>query len=136
MKTQISLLFLALSLGGCVTAEDEYGSITPRTVVVEQGMQSGMASHYSLAGHRTASGQMANPSGMTAAHRSLPFGTVVRVTNTRNGRSTLVTINDRGPFVRGRVIDLTTAAARDIGFVGVTPVTIEVMERPQAYARR
>ncbi len=136
MKTQISLLFLGLALGGCVTSQDEVGSIGSQAPAYSQGMQSGMASHYSMAGHRTASGQMANPYGMTAAHRTLPFGTVVRVTNTRSGRSTLVTINDRGPFVRGRVIDLTTSAAREIGFVGVAPVTIEVVERPQNFARR
>ena len=89
--------------------------------------QSGLASHYSHAGNRTASGERANPSGMTAAHRSLPFGTRVKVTNRKNGRAVVVRINDRGPFVRGRVIDLTTAAARAIGFSGVAPVTLAVL---------
>jgi rare lipoprotein A len=89
--------------------------------------QSGMASHYSHVGHRTASGERANPGGMTAAHRSLPFGTRVQVTNRKNGRSVVVRINDRGPFVRGRVIDLSTAAARAIGFSGVAPVTLAVL---------
>jgi rare lipoprotein A len=89
--------------------------------------QSGMASHYSHAGKRTASGEPANPGGMTAAHRSLPFGTRVMVTNRKNGRSVVVRINDRGPFVRGRVIDLSTAAARAIGFSGVAPVTLAVL---------
>jgi peptidoglycan lytic transglycosylase len=89
--------------------------------------QSGLASHYSHVGHRTASGEHANPSGMTAAHRSLPFGTRVKVTHRKNGRSVVVRINDRGPFVRGRVIDLTTAAARAIGFSGVAPVTLAVL---------
>jgi rare lipoprotein A len=66
---------------------------------------------------------------MTAAHRSLPFGTRVRVTNKRNGRSVVVTINDRGPFVRGRVIDLSTGAATVIGMIsaGVAPVSLEVL---------
>ena len=64
---------------------------------------------------------------MTAAHRSLPFGTRVQVTNRKNGRSVVVRINDRGPFVRGRVIDLSTAAARAIGFAGVAPVTLAVL---------
>jgi rare lipoprotein A len=86
-----------------------------------------MASHYSHAGKRTASGETANPGGMTAAHRSLPFGTRVKVTNRNNGRSVVVRINDRGPFVRGRVIDLSTAAARVIGFSGVAPVTLAVL---------
>lgn len=89
--------------------------------------QSGLASHYSHAGKRTASGEHANPGGMTAAHRSLPFGTRVQVTNRKNGRSVVVRINDRGPFVRGRVIDLSTAAAHAIGFSGVAPVTVAVL---------
>jgi rare lipoprotein A len=89
--------------------------------------QSGPASHYSHAGKRTASGERANPGGMTAAHRSLPFGTRVKVTNRKNGRSVVVRINDRGPFVGGRVIDLSTAAARAIGFSGVAPVTLAVL---------
>jgi rare lipoprotein A len=63
---------------------------------------------------------------MTAAHRSLPFGTKVRVTNRRNGRSVVVRINDRGPFVRGRVIDVTPAGARALGFSGLAPVVVAV----------
>ena len=77
--------------------------------------QSGIASVYAYAGERTASGERAKPSGLTAAHRTLPFGTRVRVTNNSNGRSVVVRINDRGPFVAGRHIDLTPAAARAIG---------------------
>jgi rare lipoprotein A len=86
--------------------------------------QSGIASVYAYAGERTASGEHARPSGFTAAHRTLPFGTRVRVTNKSNGRSVVVRINDRGPFVRGRVIDLTPAAARALGFNGLTNVTL------------
>src|SRR5436305_173786 len=67
-----------------------------------------------------------NPQSFTAAHRTLPFGTKVKVMNNRNGRSIVVTINDRGPFVRGRVIDVTPAAARLLGFSGLAPVTLEV----------
>lgn len=90
--------------------------------------QSGVASYYSTeSGSRTASGHRLNPGALTAAHRSLPFGTRVRVTNRRNGRSVVVTITDRGPFVRGRVIDLTPAGARAIGMGGLAPVTLEVM---------
>src|SRR3954463_4967056 len=77
----------------------------------------GLASVYSTeSGSRTASGERLNPGAMTAAHRSFPFGTVVRVTNQRNGRTATVRINDRGPFVRGRVIDVSRAAARTLGF--------------------
>src|SRR4029453_11065521 len=74
--------------------------------------QSGIASVYAYAGEKTASGERAHPGGLTAAHRTLPFGTRVRVTNKSNGHSVVVRINDRGPFIRGRVIDLTPAAAR------------------------
>ncbi len=88
--------------------------------------QSGIASHYGYTGNKTASGERANPGGMTAAHRSLPFGTKVKVTNKRNGRSVVVTITDRGPFIRGRVIDLTTAGASAIGMgYGLAPVSLD-----------
>src|ERR1700692_4453393 len=74
--------------------------------------QSGIASVYSTeSGSRTASGVRLNPGALTAAHRSLPFGSKVRVTNRNNGRSVVVTVNDRGPFVHGRIIDVTPAAA-------------------------
>jgi rare lipoprotein A len=89
--------------------------------------QSGIASVYS--GGRTANGERATASRLTAAHRSLPFGTLVRVTHRRTGRSVIVRINDRGPFIRGRVIDLTPAAARAIGFSGLAPVTLAVVNR-------
>jgi rare lipoprotein A len=87
--------------------------------------ESGIASVYAYAGGKTASGEHANPGGLTAAHRTLAFGTHVRVINRRNGRSITVRINDRGPFVRGRVIDLTPAGARALGFSGLAPVTLE-----------
>lgn len=89
--------------------------------------QSGIASVYS--GGRTANGEVASASGMTAAHRTLPFGTLVRVTHQHSGHSVVVRINDRGPFVLGRIIDLTPAAARALGFSGLAPVTLDVIER-------
>jgi rare lipoprotein A len=89
--------------------------------------QSGIASVYAYSTTRTASGARASPSSLTAAHRSLPFGTLVRVTNKRNGRSVVVRINDRGPFARGRVIDVTPAAAHILGFSGLAPVTLQVV---------
>ena len=88
--------------------------------------QSGLASVYAYHGGRTADGERMQPGAMTAAHRSLPFGTQVRVTKARNGRSVVVRINDRGPFVRGRIIDLSPAAAHAIGVSGVAPVTVDV----------
>ena len=87
---------------------------------------SGMASYYgNESGSRTASGQRFSQSAMTCAHRSLPFGTKLKVTH--GGRSVVVTVNDRGPFVRGRVLDLSTAAAHAIGIEGVGQVVAEVM---------
>ncbi|HUI97101.1 MAG TPA: septal ring lytic transglycosylase RlpA family protein [Xanthobacteraceae bacterium] len=90
-------------------------------------LQTGIASVYS--GGRTANGERAAAGGLTAAHRTLPFGTMVKVTNSASGRSVVVRINDRGPFVRGRVIDLTPAAARAIGFSGLAHVTLSVVGR-------
>ena len=87
--------------------------------------QTGIASIYS--GARTANGEYAHASALTAAHRTLPFGTKVQVTNVRNGRSVVVRINDRGPFIRGRIIDLTPAGARAIGFSGLSMVTLTVL---------
>jgi rare lipoprotein A len=93
----------------------------------------GMASWYGYDGSAssTASGERFNPEGLTAAHRSLPLGTRVRVTNTRNGRSVVVRINDRGPYVGGRIIDLSAAAARILGMMGtgIAPVKIDILGR-------
>jgi peptidoglycan lytic transglycosylase len=90
--------------------------------------ESGIASVYAYSGSKTASGERARPSGLTAAHRTLAFGTHVRITNRRNGRSVTVRINDRGPFVRGRVIDVTPAGARALGFSGLAPVKLELAQ--------
>jgi len=89
--------------------------------------QSGIASVYAYKSGRTANGEHTQSSALTAAHRTLPFGTKVRVTNRKNGRSVVVRINDRGPFVRGRVIDLTPAGARTLGFSGLAPVALAVL---------
>ncbi len=88
--------------------------------------QCGKASWYAGPGTKTASGERLRHGANTAAHKSLPFGTKVRVTNKRNGRSIIVRINDRGPFIAGRVIDLTRGGAKRLGFInaGVTPVCI------------
>ncbi len=97
--------------------------------VAYKGFQRGEASWYgpSFHGHRTASGCRYNQFAMTAAHRSLPFGTLVRVTNQRNHKSCVVQINDRGPFARGRVIDLSKSAASAIGMSGVAKVSLELI---------
>ncbi len=91
--------------------------------------QSGIAAVYSYRGGRTSSGEHSNPGGLTAAHRSLPLGSKVRVTNRRSGRSVVVRVNDRGPFARGRIIDLTPAAASQLGFSGLAPVGVSLIGR-------
>lgn len=93
----------------------------------------GWASYYKH-GKRTANGEAFNPNGLTAAHRTLPFGTKVRVKNERTGKSVIVRINDRGPFVKDRIIDLSLGAASQVGLVqsGVDRVSIEVVKAKKA----
>ena len=112
------LVVLMLLANFCVTAG-----------AAERPPQSGIAAVYAHDGQKTASGERANPKDFTAAHRSLPFGSQVLVTNHRNGKTVVVRINDRGPFTRGRVIDLTPAAARQLGFSGLAPVTLVTLAR-------
>jgi rare lipoprotein A len=113
------------SLNKLVCALTIFASII--AIPMSASAESGIASVYS--GGLTADGEQASPSGMTAAHKTLPFGTLVRVTNDRTGRSIVVRINDRGPFVRGRIIDLMPAAARKLGFSGLAHVTVTVVGR-------
>jgi rare lipoprotein A len=98
-------------------------------------VQRGQASWYGerFHGRKTASGERFDMHALTAAHRTLPMGSRVRVVNQRNGRSVEVRINDRGPYGRGRIIDLSRAAARIIGMIqaGVVPVTVEILFIPQ-----
>jgi len=96
-------------------------------IPISASAQTGIASVYS--GGRTANGEKASAHGLTAAHRSLPFGTLVRVTDRSNGRSVVVRINDRGPFVRGRIIDLTPAGAHALGMDGLANVSVDVVGR-------
>lgn len=88
----------------------------------------GVASFYGYeSGKRTASGARFNPLGKTAAHRTLPLQSTVKVTNLKNNKSVIVTINDRGPYVKGRIIDLSLGAAKTIGMTGTQKVSIELM---------
>lgn len=109
--------------GLCVIAV--LGPIMPLDASAAAFQQCGRASWYKLTG-TTASGERADPGGMTAAHRTLPFGTLVDVTNMSNGRTVTVRINDRGPYSKGRVIDVTRKAARELGFIrkGITKVRV------------
>lgn len=104
----------------------------PLSAQVATMLDTGMASYYGreLAGNRTASGEAFDPTDLTAAHRTLPFGTRLRVTNQRTGQSVVVRVNDRGPYARGRVLDLSQAAAEQIGMVrtGSARVSIELLQ--------
>lgn len=114
-------------------------SVSPANRAGSTRVASGIASWYGpgFHGNRSASGEVFNQNAMTAAHRYLPFGTQVRVTNLNTGRSVVVRINDRGPFSRGRVIDLSAGAARAIGMIGsgVAPVSLEVVGRSHTASR-
>lgn len=117
-----SAMLLPLLLTASAAAQEAEITDNPIAEIVqpadeETEIGGGMASYYGreLAGNRTASGERFDPGQLTAAHRSLPFGSRVRVTNTANGDSVIVRINDRGPFSHGRVIDVSHAAAREIG---------------------
>jgi rare lipoprotein A len=116
LKLKLNLLLVAM-----------LGVLLVPATLTKVNAQSGIASIYTTAeGTKTASGRRLSNGALTAAHKSLKFGTKVRVTNKKNGRSVVVTITDRGPFVRGRVIDLTPAGARALGFNGLAPVTLAV----------
>ncbi len=115
---------LALLAGCSTTSYDGETEVSGRGYRAE-----GTASYYGKAHHgkRTASGERFNQNALTAAHRTLAFGTRVRVTNLDNGRSVVVRINDRGPFGRGRIIDLSRAAAEQLNMLrsGTAPVRLE-----------
>ena len=109
----IPMLLTVSAAAQGIEASDDAAIETPDFTEIDGGM----ASYYGdeLAGNRTASGERFDPGQLTGAHRTLPFGSMVRVTNVSNGDSVVVRINDRGPFSRGRVIDISHAAAREIG---------------------
>lgn len=115
--------FLLLGLSACMGA----GAMAPDPGETTTGEASYYADRF--IGQRTASGERYDPDALTAAHRSLPFGTRVRVTRLSDGQSVVVRINDRGPFVQGRVIDVSHAAARQLDMMreGVVSVTVEVI---------
>ncbi|MEJ2032593.1 MAG: septal ring lytic transglycosylase RlpA family protein [Deltaproteobacteria bacterium] len=126
-KIMLFALILGLSL-----AVPTGGSSRER-VIKEPMDEVGLASYYArkLNGRRTASGERYDMHALTAAHRSLEFGSLVEVTNLKNGRKVKVRINDRGPFKRGRIIDLSYAAAKEIGMLsqGVVKVRVKALER-------
>lgn len=137
----LSCLLAAELLAACAPAASTISTMVPQQAVRAQGVapsatpsgviEEGLASWYGpgFAGRLTANGEIFDPNELTAAHKTLPFDTRVRVTSVRNGRSVVVRINDRGPFKPGRVIDLSRAAAEAIGMIGsgVAPVTLTIV---------
>jgi rare lipoprotein A len=107
---------------------------TPLLAASPGEIQTGIASYYhdSLHGNRTASGQVYDKNKISAAHKRLPLGSKVKVTDTKTGRSIVVHINDRGPFIKGRIIDLSRRAAQELGIIkrGITPVKVEILSVP------
>ena len=127
-----ALLGLAL-LGGCARQQPQPVAVAPVPRPEPSSYSAkGKASYYGAWHHgkRTASGEIYDQHALTAAHRSLPFGTQVRVTNLRNDNSVVVRINDRGPYSRGRIIDLSRAAAERLGMIeaGVVPVQVQTLD--------
>ncbi len=124
-----TVIFLgALSFGSATAKEKSSHARTPSKTQTHLGVASFYAAKFH--GRRTANGEIFNNQAFTAAHRTLPFGTKVKVTNLKNGKSTIVRVNDRGPFIRGRIIDLSVAAARKIGLqrTGTARVKLEIIK--------
>ena len=117
VPARILYLAAALALASCAGSKNAF-------------VQTGQGSYYAdkFAGRPTASGVPYRPGQMTAAHNTLPFGTLIKVTNVRNGRSVAVTVNDRGPHVKGRIVDVSKKAARQLDLIeaGVVPVQVQV----------
>lgn len=120
-------LLFGLLLASCHGSRNAGGGKAPRTGAVQKGLGSYYASKFN--GRATASGSTYRPGGMTAAHNTLPFGTLIRVTNTRNGRSVEVTVTDRGPHTKGYIVDVSHRAAVQLDIIqaGVVPVEVAVV---------
>jgi rare lipoprotein A len=108
--------------------------LAPASAVDRRPDECGLASVYSSVSEETASGEDTLAEDFTAAHRTLPFGALVHVDNQRNGRSAVVRITDRGPFISGRIIDVSQAAARALGISGLTPVCLNIIWIPVSRA--
>ena len=111
--------------------------LSPLAVMPNEKYQTGVASWYGqeFQGNTTASGETFDLNGFTAAHLTLPFGTTIRVTNLKNNKNILLRVNDRGPHIGRRLIDVSWAAAKRLGFVrsGTTPVRVEVVTYPKRF---
>jgi rare lipoprotein A len=132
MKSKIPLLCAIIALAGLGCSST---SPDPETAeITSPSVQTGTASYYAhkFHGRKTANGEIYDENKMTAAHRTLPFGTRVRVTNLDNDKSVELRVNDRGPFVEGRIIDVSYRAAGELDFVaaGLAEVRVEVLSVP------
>lgn len=127
----------ALKPSVATPAPPDSRTAAPKSATSTAWRQQGQVSHYgdAFAGKPTANGDTFDPARLTMAHRTLPFGTLVRVTNLENRQSVEVVVNDRGPFVQGRIADLSTAAARRLGMLtdGVVDAVIEVIQPAKAH---
>ena len=130
----LPVLVLALLVACSSSRTVSKGSTPGRTTKAPRGAynQTGLGSYYAdkFAGRETASGSVYRPNQMTAAHNTLPFGTLIRVTNTRNGRSVEVTVTDRGPHTKGYIVDVSRRAAEQLDIIkaGVVPVQLTVIK--------
>ena len=140
-KLKIFLTVMLLSLITMAMKAQSNGSVevkaltSTKEVALKNRQESGKATYYGLrykSGRKTASDKAYDKNKLTAAHKTLPFGTVVRVTNKKNGKTVDVEITDRGPFGPGRIIDLSVAAAKELDMMkaGVVPVIISVLKIP------
>jgi len=125
-----------IKLGKCCPALSRIALVTESCLAFAAtepsgGVETGVEAYYSrrLEGHRAASGATYNPNNLTAAHNSIPFGTQVKITNKRNGRTATAVVNDRGPTTPGRIVDVSRRVARQLGFLksGLTEVELEVI---------
>jgi len=137
--TAVTVLLLPmLWSAGCGTGAPRFSAGSDRSADVELGsiQLEGIASYYAeeFHGRLTANGEVYDMHGITAAHQTLPFNSILRVNNLKNGKSIVVRINDRGPFAKGRIIDLSLGAAEKIDLVkdGTAPVRLEILELGQS----
>lgn len=136
LKSVATAIAGAMLIPSCAMQANASASATAETTWKVTAVQHGKASWYGIrcnGGSRTASGERLTNGDATAAHKTLPMGTKVRVTNLDNGKSEVVRINDRGPYTKGRVIDVTEGVASRLGFIsrGVAAVKVEVLSKPE-----
>ena len=139
-KLEIFFILLLFPMTIAMNTQSNYQIEAKETEITKQEtaknqQEHGKASYYGSnyeENRKTASGKPYDKKKLTAAHKTLPFGTIVRVTNKKNGKTVDVEINDRGPFIKGRIIDLSVAAAQELDMMdsGIIPVSVDIIEVP------